>query len=154
MHGVKQIVIPNRPHGCLFLGTTQLNFASGAWTKILLDTIAANCVDGIEDTANNRITPGVAGWYEISASLYVSAGMVDTVSYLMSLYKNGAGGTQIGLGSIQASGTAEHTIVIPRRRYLLTATDYLELFLYHGSAATVDAAANQAGSWLDVARVR
>ena len=55
--------ITNRPNGTMFLDENQLNLVSGVSTKVLIDHIVGNFIDGIEDTGNNEITPLVAGFY-------------------------------------------------------------------------------------------
>lgn len=59
-----------RPSGKLYLNNDQLNLVDSAPTLVLLDTIPAAFVDGIENVATHRITPGVAGWYSIAGQVW------------------------------------------------------------------------------------
>jgi hypothetical protein len=72
------------------------------------------------DTVNNRFTPTVAGYYQISAATYFSA------TAQLYIYKNGS--TNITGAYINASGHFVSGFV-----YLNGTTDYIEIF-YFGSA--------------------
>ena len=76
------------PAGRLSLGIKQNNLPTGVWTKVELDVIGTGFTDGIEDTDNHRITPGVEGLYLIIFQLHSTpAAPVDTS---VAVYKNGA----------------------------------------------------------------
>lgn len=47
----------------------QLNLVDDAPTLVLLDTVPAMFVDGIENIVTHRITPGVTGWYSIAGKV-------------------------------------------------------------------------------------
>lgn len=55
--------LANRPNGAMFLDADQLNLVNGVSTKVLVNVICADFVDGIEDLGNNRIEPLRPGFY-------------------------------------------------------------------------------------------
>lgn len=61
--------IDNRPNGEMELSANQNDIASGTPTKVLLNTVPADFVDGIEDTGNNRIGPVRPGWYQVTGRI-------------------------------------------------------------------------------------
>jgi len=140
-----------RPSGKLYLSTDQLNLVNNTWTKVALDTIAAGFSDGIEDTVNNRITPGYAGFYDlkglvtfvniVAARNYRAAIKISNTTWHSVKYSWAGGGTYLGVpvGDLVK----------------LTATDYVELLVMSQSGDnTVDIASLERLTFLSVQRVR
>lgn len=75
------------PCGGLHLGTDQLNLVNGSEILVELDTLLSGFTDGIEDTTNHKITPGVAGLYLISAAV-IFKNIVNDKTYRLSVKDN------------------------------------------------------------------
>jgi len=92
---------------------TKMQFNAEEW-----DT--ANCFD----TTNNRFTPNVAGYYQISAS--VSWSFTSGLSFPV-IYKNNAAWKY---GNLQPATSAGCIGNLTAMVYLNGTTDYIELFVY------------------------
>lgn len=104
------------------------NIAANTWTKLLLDTTD---YDTNSIFASSRITPDVAGYYDVTAqtTLYAS-GQSGTVA--ISVYKNGSQINQ-STSDPQVYGANVTDIV-----YCNGTTDYLEIYVYNSLACSVD----------------
>ena len=149
-----QIIRPpafQKPSGKLVLSSNQNNLVDGVLTLAELDTIPSGYTDGIEDVANYKITPGMAGYYLIAASVYLSSVVADKM-YVAYIYKSGSGIA----GNILHSKLAEPLIfpmLVPCQ--YLSATDYLQLWVKSESGDnTVDISAIQEYTYLSVQRIR
>jgi len=140
-----------RPSGKMFLENIQLNLVNATWTKVLLDTIADGFTDDIEDTANHKITPGRAGYYNIvgqvcfvnivAAKSYYASLMVNDVDWYGLVYAWGSGGT--------------HLTVRTGDLLKLGATDYVTLWARSDSGDnTVDVTSYLYNTFLSLQRVR
>jgi len=78
----------HRTSGGMFLDPEMLNITSGVITKILFDDIIPGYTDGIEDTVNNRLVPGVPGSYLICGQISYTE-IVPTKNYELKLQENG-----------------------------------------------------------------
>jgi len=140
-----------RPTGKLYLSANQLNLVSGVITLVELDAISANFTDGIEDTANHKITPGIAGFYDVKGQVTFTSVIADKI-YNVYLRLNGVT-TKVGLyrhSSIAAFLTISCTVLL-----YLSATDYLTLFARSNAGVdTVDVLGQEIYTFLSVQRVR
>lgn len=151
-----QIITPPpfkpEPSGKIYLSGLQLNLVDTVPTLILLDTIATDFNDGIEDVINHRITPGVAGFYYVSAQALL-INLVADKQYTLVVEQSG--GDQVE-DTRQASLIANLTLKIDYLCYLAF-DEHLELWVTsYAGANTVDVygqAVNMATS-LSVQRVR
>jgi hypothetical protein len=140
-----------RPSGKLYLGTDQLNLVNGAMTLVELDTISAGFTDGIEDIANHRITPGVAGFYDVKGQVYFKDVVADT-RYIASIRVNGV--TTLFSACHQASIVGYLSAACSGHCYL-AATDYVELMAQSLSGNnTVDILSAEFRTFLSVQRIR
>lgn len=79
-----------QPSGKLFSANNQDIPDGGAPVLVNLNTIQSDFTDGIEDTVNHIITPGVLGWYLVTASVCWESATIDT-RYDLSLTLNPGG---------------------------------------------------------------
>jgi len=78
------------PNGKLYSANNQDIPDGGAPVLVNLNTIHADFTDGIEDIVNHKITPGVLGWYLVTASICWESATADT-RYDLSLTLNPGG---------------------------------------------------------------
>lgn len=140
-----------KPSGKMYLSVDQLNLQDATWTLVELDTVADNFSDGIEDTTNHKITPGVPGFYDVKGSV----GFKNTIAdkrYLMAVRVNGTDYKVVnrifwGLTTIADAKGSAHLY--------LSATDYLELLAFSDAGVnTVDLRGLVNTTFLSVQRVR
>jgi len=140
-----------RPSGKLYLGARQYNLVDSVVTLVELDTIPAGFTDGIEDTANHRITPGVAGFYDIIGNV-IFLGTVPSRHFLTLVRLNGA--STIIRACNQSSKLVELS-VNAHALYYLSDTDYLEMnVVSYSGDNTIDIHENEEYTFLSVQRVR
>ena len=105
--------------------STTLNISDGVYTKVPIDTIDFDTT-GDFDTANNRFTPSVAGYYQVTyITRYKGGTQLDIVNIL---YKNGNTYeiNEIWRGSETAAQTFTNTSLV----YMNGTTDYIEVYGY------------------------
>lgn len=140
-----------QPSGKLYLNTNQLDLVNNIWTVVELNSLTAGFTDGIEDPTNHRITPGVAGFYDVKGQMWFMNVIADK-RYLVKILKNAA--TNVVTGCLQAS-IAEYLCVACAAHVYLSATDYLELMAQSRAGVdTVDILAGVEFTHLSVQRVR
>jgi len=121
------------------------------WTLVELDAISSGFTDGIEDTANHRITPGYAGFYGVFGSV-TFASVVAAKTYIAAIRING---NTYKTGNYQHSGLVYYVTANVSDILKLTATDYVELVCQSRAGVdTVDVRANEIYTFLSVQRVR
>lgn len=118
-----------KPTGRLYLNTEQSNIPTGTQTLVNLDTIDSDFTDGIEDTVNHKITPGVAGFYLIVASVYWSVTVSGKDYYA---YIKRSGSYTAAFAKSQADHTGEVSNVVATIDYL-SDSDYIELTVGHNA---------------------
>ena len=121
---------------------TLQTLSANTWTKITLDT---EQFDTNNNFASSRFTPTVAGYYQITGSVYVSAGNTTLVP---AIYKNGSAWKQGTYLVVAASVSA----IVSALVYLNGTTDYVELYGY--SNTTVNTGPYDTGTYLQGAMVR
>jgi len=113
----------------------SLSITSATDTKVNINTVifdTASCFN----TANNRFTPTVAGYYQVNGCVRGAA--TNLVNASSAIYKNGSLYMQGGTLNIAAISSAE-MVVINTVVFLNGTTDYLELW---GSATGTSASFN------------
>ena len=142
-----------QPSGKLYLNALQAGIpGDGLYHQILLDTIMANFTDGIEDTVNHIITPGVAGYYQVNASMKVDHPVVGEI-YCLHVLRN-VGGNLILQGMGHASSAANNLIVNCSDVLYLTNIHFLEMGIVHWVAAGESVTVSYYSTFLSVQRVR
>jgi len=137
-----------KPTGNLHLGTHQDNLVDSAQTLVELDTITPNFPDGIEDTVLHKITPAVAGFYDVKAQIGFYDIVVDKV-FGMYVYKNNS--DTLIQKFVHTSFNYDLYIGGSVLVYLNN-TDYVTLKAYHSSGVdTICLRAGAADTFLSVA---
>jgi len=140
-----------KPSGKMYLGSNQLNLVNGAITLVELDTVGTGFTDGIEDTANHKITPGYAGFYIIIGMVTFMNLVIDR-SYDAGVLITGAAYLPF---VHDFSGRDDYYTVPVSCLVKLNATDYIELYARSMSGDnTVDILAGEAYTFLSIQRVR
>lgn len=138
-----------RPSGFLELSGMKLNLVSGATTLIEFDQIRTGFNDGIEDTANHRITPGKAGFYSIAGAVNFFNTVADK-KYRSLIYISGS---DVAANMKHTSIAEAVDLPVSIATIYLSAVDYVELYAYHlAGVDTVDV--NCSDTFLCVQRVR
>jgi len=110
-------------------GSSQVISAS-TWTKVQLtneDFDTASCFDS---STNYRFTPGVAGYYQINATIEFNN---LSASYMVAIYKNGAAWQNAQYNNSTSTGSCG---AVSALIYLNGSTDYVELYGYTNSATS------------------
>lgn len=111
---------------------------AGAFTQVPADTVEFN-VGSCYNNTTFKFTPNVAGWYQVNATVDVNTQVSRLVAII---YKNGSAfkwGVDNQAASNIVSGSTVSTLV-----YLNGTTDYLEAYIFSGSASNFTADAKQA----------
>lgn len=149
------VTAPNlsRPSGELGLGTNQLNIVSGTPTTVLIDTIAAGFADGIEDTGNNRITPGVPGWYLIVGRIRWSS--VPAATNLVAMVRRNGSTVVVQNQNENSVGGSGLPVQCSKVIKVAQVSDYFELRgLQNSGVNTPDIDGQEEETFLAVQRVR
>lgn len=151
----------HRPHGRIQLSTNQLNIVNDIDTKVLLDEVEGDPLDGqyqdgIEDVGNNRITPGVAGLYFCFGQIAFESCVVDKL-YRAYIYRNwGIGGSRrIGFNENELIVATGIKVIPVSGHCWLDTDDYIELIAYHFAGVnTIDISFGSINTFLYVQRIR
>ena len=109
----------------VFLSGADQSITAGVTTKVRLDSEIFDTNSNF-DTTNNRFTPTVAGYYQVSGSiLHSSNGTRPTVAST-TIYVNGSAGPSSTL-NIATINSVVATVTVTRIIYL-NGTDYVELY--------------------------
>lgn len=151
-HGIITPPAHEWPHGKLYLSASQDDIVDVTWTIVNLNLIKAGFIDGIENIATHRITPGVPGFYLVIGEA-VFRNIVAAKKYEVAVYKNGAGPV---VYSDQHSSLDDFLRVPCTDIILLDEDDYLDLRVKHNAGVnTVDISIGVQGeTFLTVQRVR
>jgi len=140
-----------RPSGKLYLSVDQLDLVNDTLTLVKLNVIPGGFTDGIEDTVNHRITPGVAGFYNVIGLVTFK----NTVTNCC--YDSGIKVSGLLFGGFNYGHTASLWLFSSPVFALLKldVTDYIELWARSISGDnTVDISGNAWSTYLSVQRVR
>ena len=124
--------------------TSNQSLSSGANTKILFDT---EDFDTNNNFASSRFTPTVAGYYQLNSNVRPNNTNQEAG---ICIYKNGSGfrnGSNVAPTVGNQNGTIVSALV-----YANGSTDYFEIFVYVGSAATTSG--NYQSTWFNGVLVR
>ena len=112
-----------------------------------LNTLDFESTTGMCDTANYRITPGVAGYYIITA--YCVLGEVSAAHAYITIYKTGS--VSLGASSSYAGSAAATLYLNVATIVPLTAEEYVYVKVYNGDGGTRTTGSGQA--WLSLAKI-
>jgi len=137
------MVSGNMPAFSAYASSNQ-SLSSGANTKILFDT---EDFDTNNNFASSRFTPTVAGYYQLNSNVRPNNTNQEAG---ICIYKNGSAfrnGTNVSPTVGNQNGTLVSALV-----YANGSTDYFEIFVYVGSAATTSG--NYQSTWFNGVLVR
>lgn len=119
-----------------YQNTNQTGVVDSTNTKVRIDTEALDTHGYFDPTTNYRFTPGVAGWYRISAQVAYQS-MADGKRCQLLFYFNGA--LNKSLTNIAAGATVALYVNATCLVKFNGTTDYLELYCWHtnGSDASL-----------------
>jgi hypothetical protein len=112
--------------------STNATISSGTYTKVILNLEDFDTASAFDSTTNYRFQPLVAGYYQVNLVASMPQTASSNTNSLVALYRNGsiykAAGYQNSTG--QQANCSWAGLV-----YLNGSTDYLEMYVYTGSAA-------------------
>jgi len=149
----KKYVDDSQKNQCrMYLGSTQSNLSHGVATIVALDTDDYD-PDNVSDTANYKITPSAAGYYQVIGQVtFAGDNLIANKSFRVGIYKNT---TLIALGNsgcvdIGQAVTAQTSTVIS----LNGSTDYIQIkATSYSDTNLVDINSGSNSTFLVVARV-
>jgi len=131
-------------------GSTNQSCTNGANTKVIFNNEVYDTANAY-DTTNNRFTPTVAGYYQISAACSMAAGTA-TQTALAAIWRSGG---QYAIGSCSpAYTTIQNFLTVSALVYLNGTTDYVEIYLYHNYGSTWSTQAAATTTWFTGSLVR
>lgn len=119
-----------------YRGTSTQSVSAGTYTKIQFNVEEFDTNSNYDNTTNYRFTPTVAGYYQVSLSIYSTTGVA--ANFYVYLYKNGANFkmvTNIPTGGGGTSAGLTGSVLV----YMNGSTDYVEGYYWVSQAATVNA---------------
>jgi hypothetical protein len=124
------MVSGNMPAFSVYLGTNQ-SLSSLTNTKVQLNTENFDTNNNYDPVTNYRFTPTVAGYYQISFSIYLNSAF----SYLTGkLYKNAS---VIAWADVYGGSSLTPTAMGSVLTYMNGSTDYIELYAFTNGANTI-----------------
>jgi hypothetical protein len=125
------MVSGNMPAFSAYLSANQ-TVTTNTFTKMACDTEEFD-TNSNYDTSNYRFTPTVAGYYQVSGSVCVSATVSDGAA--IAIYKNGST-FKWGNYLTRSAVAADMDAVVSALVYLNGSTDYIELYGYVNGTGT------------------
>jgi len=122
-----------------YRGTTTQAVSGSTYTKIQFNVEEFDTNNNYDNTTNYRFTPTVAGYYQVSLSIYSTTG--TAANFYVYVYKNGAifkMVTNIPTGGGGTSAGLTGSVLV----YMNGSTDYVEGYCWVSQAATVNADAS------------
>jgi hypothetical protein len=108
----------------------NISLPSATWTKITFNSTDFD-TNSVVNTSTGRITPNVAGYYQIFASVYINYASSNIIRLGLSIYKNGSqlkGDTTTGSTAFYGVYTISGLI------YFNGSSDYLEIYGFQQSS--------------------
>ena len=124
-------VTPAGPAFRAYRTTSAQSIGAATYTKIQLNAESFDTDSCFDSTTNYRFTPTKAGYYQCQAA--ISLGSASGIQFL-NIYKNGAENSRFG--PTASGGLA---LIVSDLIYCNGTTDYLELYIYSGTSASIDA---------------
>ena len=124
----------------------NLNLSNDTWTKVLFQTEE---FDTNSNFASSRFTPTIAGYYQLSSGIYMTA--VGGNLQLWALYKNGSSYKRFGYTPFSA------TVFMLTGSSLVYAngtTDYFEMYVYQNFSTSGAVTYGQDYCWFNGSMVR
>jgi hypothetical protein len=115
-------VAGNGPAFSAYMSTNQAAPSLSVFTKVIFDT---ELYDTNSNFSSSRFTPTVAGYYQLSYSVYLNTSSTALIS--SAIYKNGSifqvGFVNVGTNPVYSIGGSSLV-------YLNGSTDYVEIYIY------------------------
>ena len=128
------------------VGTTANN---STWTKIACNIEEFDTNSYYDNATNYRFTPLIAGYYQVNASVQMSA--ITASEATIAIYKNGSAYKQ-GLDIV---ATTMYQLTVNALVYLNGSTDYIEIYVYQASGASKTIQGNTlANTYFQAAMIR
>ena len=110
---------------------SNISLSVSTWTKVTLNGVDFDTNNSV-NTSTGVITPNVAGYYQITGSVYITYNSSATVRMGIRIYKNGA-----HLKGDSTTGASPYygTMQIGSLVYMNGTTDYLELYALQASSS-------------------
>lgn len=117
----------------LVTNSATQSLATSSNVKVVLNSEQFDTANAFDNATNYRFTPLVAGYYQVSVSVCISASAVVSTNQVF-VYKNGA---QFATNIIINAGIATNytptlSLVLPMNG----STDYLEMFAFQNTGAS------------------
>lgn len=130
----------------VYLSADQTGIADATFTKVQFNTELFDTNSNYDNATNYRYTAPVTGFYQINAYTSLVSSNNTAVAGIISLYKNGVefirgdlGNPTVGGDGVVFGGGLSEFIQ-------LTATDYIEIFIYIDTGSGTRLASGSAGS--------
>ena len=132
--------VKNTPAFSVKLSSNQ-SISNGTWTKVTLDT---EDYDTDSAFASNKFTvpSGKAGKYCFHYNIGSAAALDDTERLIGAIYKNGSKVSEYSTNSSNSPGNNFDNFVNNTITLDLSASDYIELYVYHTEGAAMNVLSN------------
>ena len=121
-------------------GSATQSLGTSVTTKVILNTEEFDTNSDFDSATNYRFTPTVAGYYQLTSTMFFAGGGAGGVGALY-IYKNGVLFKQISSPFISGSNLFP---ILSSLVYANGSTDYFEVYLYQNSGTTRACGSNSA----------
>jgi hypothetical protein len=129
--------------------TSGTTLTTGVFTKIAFQAKEFDTSNCFDSTTNYRFTPNVAGYYQVNSTISLNNA---SGSLLVDLYKNGS---EFKRGSAVSQVTGIGTYATGSWLvYMNGTTDYLEIYGYQATVASISTTATSISSYFQASMVR
>jgi len=136
----------NTPLFRAYIGSSDQTISTATWTKVGYNTETFDPSGVYDHSSNYRFTPGVAGYFSITAQL-TSADTADWNKFQLRIYKNGS-----AIAGMQVPHEYADTITISTMD-LSDDNDYYEIFCYQNSGSNKDVRNIDMDNWFQAFKV-
>lgn len=141
------------PSSLMYLQSAQENIANWANVLVELDRVPADYTDGVEDTVNHKITPGIAGYYCVVAQITYFNVVADKQYQVRIKLSNEAVFAAIGVNHVSTTEQISCIAVLPCLK--MAADDFVSMYAFHeAGVGTIDIESNSNYTYLSLQRVR
>lgn len=134
-HGDGTFSLPKQSRVRAYRATSNQTISNITETKVQFNAEAYDNQAEFDPTTNYRFTAAQDGYYAVKATIKW-ASTVDQKTFNVMIYKNGANVHEV---SILASGTGSLTVQATTD-LALSATNYIEIYVYQNSGGNIDIA--------------
>jgi len=145
-------VMLDGPAFSAYLSANQTPITTGTFTKVQCNTEEFDTASAYDNATNYRFTPQVAGYYQVSGAMNLTASVSNT-ECLVSIYKNGSvikwGSYITRAATNQDVGSSASALI-----YLNGSSDYVELYGYGAGTGTLQFIGSQSRTFFQAVLVR